>query len=567
VTALRCLLIPLALSLSAGFTAAPDLAAYPWVYLRGGLLPGAGEELAEAIVVGDILLGRGVSVADDPLADVSPWLRAADLAVGNLEGVIVASDADCSRSAHANGFQLLMPPSAAVALSQAGFDLVGIANNHALDCGAEGLANELSFLREVSIETVGAVAIHDSAVQPVLRNVRGVRLAWLAFNMVPYPAGFGSLATDVGVPYERAVAAVQAARATADAVIVLVHWGYEYEHRPDPAQQAAAQALLAAGADLVVGHHPHVAQSVTTSVADATTGAVVAYSLGNFVFDQQFDSTRVGLALRAFFDRDGLRAVQALPIHAGPRPRLVSPDAATDLLARLALPPPDDRRLAFACGPMTAALPDPLSAASDYCQPVTAGGAQPLPGGVFTQDAVDLTGDGVAEVVQRRDNQVSVQTTGAGGAVVWQSDPDWRVVDVAVGDPNDDGRSELLLALWKPGADGVPRSHPFVIGYRGGLYRTLWGGSAVNRPLREVELADVDGDMVQELIVLEEGSDGQHTLAVWRWHGWGFSLLWRSQPGPYADLGLATLPGTDAILLTVEGGPASGASTPGELRP
>jgi hypothetical protein len=83
----------------------------------------------------------------------------------------------------------------------------------------------------------------------------------------------------------------------------------------------------------------------------------------------------------------------------------------------------------------------------------------------------------------------------------------------------------------------VPRSHPFIIGYREGAYRILWGGSAVADPIHEAELGDVDGDGVQELIVLEERGDGC-AVTVWGWHGWGFSLMWRSPPGRYRDLAL-----------------------------
>lgn len=561
-TGLRCLLVLFGLSLIAWGPEPPDLAAYPWIYQRGGVPLDAGESPAEVVIVGDVMLGRGVSVADEPLADTAPWLRAADLAVGNLEGVIVDPEADCSRSAHPDGYQLLMPPAAAGALGSAGFDLVGVANNHVLDCDVAGLAGLLSHLQEAGIEAAGAGDGDDTTLQPVIRSVRGVQLAWLAFNMVPYPAGFGSLAADVTVPYAHAVTAIRAARAAADAVIVLVHWGYEYQHRPDPAQQAAARAMLAAGADLVVGHHPHVVQPVVTGADAGFPGGVVAYSLGNFVFDQQFDATRTGLALRAFFDRDGLRAVQVLPVQAGPHPSLLSLDDAAPLLARLGLAVPPERRLAFGCG-QTADSPTD----SDYCRPVDMAGAATMHGGIFTQGAIDLTGDGQAEAVHLRDGRLSVLAPDASGpAVEWQGDSDWRVVDVAPGDPNDDGRGELLLALWKPDAGGVPRSHPFIIGYRAGIYRTLWGGSAVKRPLREVELADVDGDGVQELIVLEEETPDRRTLAVWCWHGWGFSLLWRSPPGLYDDLALATDVDAGRSLITVAE-TLSSSSAPGELGP
>jgi hypothetical protein len=188
-----------------------------------------------------------------------------------------------------------------------------------------------------------------------------------------------------------------------------------------------------------------------------------------------------------------------------------------------------NRRLGFACDSQTVRL-----SSVEACRPVNV--PQTPRTGVFRTGAIDLTGDGVVEQVRLEEQQVIFC---CGGVEVWRGLPEWRVVDLALGDPNDDGRRELLLALWKPDAAGVPRSHPFIIGYREGAYRILWGGSAVADPIREVELGDVDGDGVQELIVLEEWGDGC-AVTVWRWHGWGFSLMWRSPPGRYRDLALIT---------------------------
>jgi hypothetical protein len=199
---------------------------------------------------------------------------------------------------------------------------------------------------------------------------------------------------------------------------------------------------------------------------------------------------------------------------------------------RTELPP---RRLGFTCDSQTVRL-----SSVEACRPADV--PQALQTGPFHAGAIDLTGDGVPEQVRREGEQVLIYRD---GVETWRGLPEWRVVDLALGDPNDDGRNELLLALWKPDAAGVPRdstelvevSHPFIIGYREGAYRILWGGSAVADPIREVELGDVDGDGVQELIVLEERDDGC-AVTVWRWHGWGFSLMWRSPPGRYRDLAL-----------------------------
>jgi hypothetical protein len=175
-----------------------------------------------------------------------------------------------------------------------------------------------------------------------------------------------------------------------------------------------------------------------------------------------------------------------------------------------------------------------FSCDSEGCNPV----ALPIEdgAGLFDQGEIDLTGDGVFERVQRLEQRVVIYQD---GVEAWRSPAEWRVVDLALGDPNDDGRSEVLLAFWKQDDAGVPRSHPFIVGYRGGYYCELWGGSAVDVPIHEVELADVDGDGAQELIVLEEAGDGaESAVAVWRWNQWWFNIAWRSSQGVYRDLRL-----------------------------
>jgi len=503
-----------------------DLSGYPWVYLRDGESLGVSENVVEMVAVGDVMLGRDVGRGS--LDHIQAWLRAADLAVGNLESVIV--DAPGSSPARSGGeegrFLLRAPASAATELRRAGFGALGLANNHALDFGAGGLQETVSHLEGAGIAAVGVGLDESTALRPLVRDIRGVRLALLAFNGVsaPQPDVADRGWTPAVWNEDRAAVTVASVKDRVDAVIVSIHWGYEYQTRADPAQRDAARALLEAGADLVIGHHPHVAQAFESDGRSA-----VAYSLGNLVFDQGREGTQQGLVLRAFFDTAGLRAVQALPVWAGPRPRLMSVEEAHSLLQRVN---PSSRRLSFTCD-------------GDGCRALDAP-REPLPqgpSGTFWGGAIDLTGDGRPEHVRRVSDQVIIYRD---GTEAWRSPPSWHVPDLALGDPNDDGRGELVLALWKPGLDGLeppdpvkqhtPRSRPFIVGYRGGTYRTLWGGSAVSEPIQEVELGDVDGDGVQELVVLEGDEPRRRTIAVWRWHGWGFSLVWRSDSGPWRDL-------------------------------
>ncbi len=492
----------------------PDLSSYPWVYLRNGRPPAGAETLASVIAVGDVLLGRGVAAQPDPLGDVEAWLGSADVTLGNLEGVITGN----GERGTMNGERivLVMPVTAVFQLQHAGFDLLGLANNHSLDGGVEGLAETAVRLRQAGLIPLGRP--QNDAITPEIRIANNVRLAFLAFNAIPDP-------DTPAHPFTLSPAhlqAIAAAKAQADAVIVSVHWGLEYETRPSPAQEQLAQAMTAAGADLVVGHHPHVAQPV------ARVGeGVVAYSLGNFVFDQEMPETRQGLALRAFFDAAGLRAVQVLPIQAGLRPRLLTPDEAAPLLARIAPPPP---RLAFACQ-------------EEGCQPVDA--PPKAPSSQFFSGQIDLTGDGVVETVRREGERVTVFQE---GTAVWHSPVDWRVVDVALGDPNDDGRYEIMLAIWRRDGAGYERSQPYIVGYRGGRYDLLWGGRPVADPIQELALGDVDGDGIEELVVLAAGTAGT-AVAVWQWQGWTFSLQWRSEPGVYRDLALVADGGLRPLIM------------------
>jgi hypothetical protein len=193
----------------------------------------------------------------------------------------------------------------------------------------------------------------------------------------------------------------------------------------------------------------------------------------------------------------------------------MSADSAMALLDRI-LPP---ERLGYTC-------------VEDACEPVLV--PDNSMSGTFASGAIDLTGDGVPEIIRRQGTAVEVLQEGRSA---WRSDPEWQVRDLALGDPNDDGRYEILLAVDKPAPSGAPTSHPFVVGYRGGAYRDLWGGSPVHAPILEVELGDLDGDGSDELAAIEAPIDSAaRYLTVWRWHGWGFSLVWRSPPGEYHDL-------------------------------
>ena len=118
--------------------------------------------------------------------------------------------------------------------------------------------------------------------------------------------------------------------------------------------------------------------------------------------------------------------------------------------------------------------------------------------------------------------------------------------------PNDDGRGEIMLAVWRRDGAGYERSQPYIVGYRGGVYDLLWGGRPVVDPIQELELGDVDGDGVPELVVITQlaAEEGRQAVSVWQWQGWTFSQQWVSAPGWYDDLVLVDM-GVKRPLLSV----------------
>ena len=149
--------------------AAAALAQGDWIYLRDGRPLAPGDDPAEVLVVGDVMPGRDVAAVDDPLAGVEPWLQAADLAVGNLECVLGSSGPDqAGGTARPGPYRLRAPATAAAMLARAGFDILGLANNHALDYGPEGLAGTAVLLEWTGIDAVGAGPGREAAFRPTI---------------------------------------------------------------------------------------------------------------------------------------------------------------------------------------------------------------------------------------------------------------------------------------------------------------------------------------------------------------------------------------------------------------
>lgn len=183
----------------------------------------------------------------------------------------------------------LSPPEAVDVLADVGFDLMTLANNHALDYGEASLHEGVQLLAAQNIASVGAGRNSAEAHAPHIVTINGIQIGFLSYVNVPVEwRGFDTetwTATEnsTGLAWgtgEGISADVRALTPTVDHVIVVLHSGYEYQETPSPIQYDLSHAAINAGATLVVGHHAHVLQGVETT----ESGAIV-YGLGNFAFD------------------------------------------------------------------------------------------------------------------------------------------------------------------------------------------------------------------------------------------------------------------------------------------
>lgn len=267
----------------------------------------------QLVAVGDVMLGRGVYEkikehgAAYPFEKTRETISKADVTFCNLECAVSPS----SRRIFTN-CNFCIRPEDAEGLKDAGFDVVSLANNHMFDCEKNGILSTVEFLKKEKIKFTGAGKTDKYALIPATIDSKNIRVGFLAFSA--YPMSW--VAVRKGDPsiafYDSAEAAeaVGKLKQKADLVVVSMHWGDEYHKKPNSSQIRIAHQLIDAGADLVLGHHPHVLQEI-----EEYNGGVIVYSLGNFVFDQKKKETKKSIIFKAKLSVDGVVDYTTLPVR------------------------------------------------------------------------------------------------------------------------------------------------------------------------------------------------------------------------------------------------------------
>lgn len=254
------------------------------------------------LVAGDLMFDRHIRLHAEQkgnsyiFAEITEFLRSADYVVVNLEGPITGFKSKSLGSVvgSPNNYLFTFPESVAKTLADNKITLVSLGNNHIFNFGQVGLEQTLTHLKEQSIQYFGRVSQTDSLVPLAnLQTVKNRTVAWINFNQ------FSSQSK------QSVLDEIKRRRTEAEYVIVYAHWDNEYQPKPSAGTVALAHAMIDAGADMVIGSHPHVIQ-----ISEVYADKKIYYSLGNFVFDQYFEpAVKKGMVLELTF------AGPSEPIH------------------------------------------------------------------------------------------------------------------------------------------------------------------------------------------------------------------------------------------------------------
>jgi gamma-polyglutamate biosynthesis protein CapA len=264
--------------------------------------------------VGDIMLGDsfhmlGIGVGSSLFHDgtrsifekVSPFLAHADINVGNLECTFSIDKLNPKDNlkpyiSHSSDYVQY--------LKNAGFHILNLANNHTMQYGENNFAYTEQFLINNGIKTIGTIRYPFQ-----ILYIRGIKIAFVGYSLKPNEFKHSNIQYIEG-SRENILSDINLLANHNNHVVVLIHWGDEYIDYPDQAQVDLAHDMISAGAALIVGHHPHILQGI-----EYFKTGVIAYSLGNFVFDKPQILQRKSLILEVIVSEEKIDSIRTIPIY------------------------------------------------------------------------------------------------------------------------------------------------------------------------------------------------------------------------------------------------------------
>jgi len=267
------------------------------------------------VAVGDIMLGGTAEEIliengyDYPFKKVQHLLDDADIAIGNLEGPLT----NLCESTLDKEYVFRSPPdSVAPALKKAGFNIMNLANNHILDFDIQGMNDTINSLKGQHIQTVGTGYNSTNARSGTILQTDNGRVGFLSYSLT-FPESFWATKDKPGTAFghEKDIKEdVQRISKLVDYVIVSFHWGREKSLKLRPYQPTLGRAAIDAGADIVLGHHPHVLQAI-----EEYKDGLIIYSLGNFVFGSYSTDAKTSVIARITLHEGKYYSAEFTPIN------------------------------------------------------------------------------------------------------------------------------------------------------------------------------------------------------------------------------------------------------------
>lgn len=264
---------------------------------------------AKLIAVGDIMMhGAQIKSGYDPqkktysyqgfFTEVKNTLSRGDWVMGNLETTLAGADLGGY-----TGYPMFNAPAELLdAIKAGGFNILTTANNHSLDRGAQGVIRTIKNIRDRGLHSTGTFPSEAEANKILIVNKNNIAMAILAYsygtNGIPFPPGKNYL---VNIIDEQKIIKdiAKAKKQGADVITICLHFGAEYQRQPNPQQKKLVENLIKAGADIILGSHPHVVQPYQTFQVPEKNGksrtAVAIYSMGNFISNQTRKYTDIGV--------------------------------------------------------------------------------------------------------------------------------------------------------------------------------------------------------------------------------------------------------------------------------
>ncbi len=511
------------------------------------------------ITVGDLMLSRNVGNAMNerndyhfPIKNTRDFLRSADLTFGNLECPICEG-----RKIGIHEMSFRADPETLETLTYGGFDVMSLANNHTMNFGSQCLEDTFKYLNKADIDYVGAGEDFQNSHKALTKNINGHKIAFLAYNDSDVvPSSYFATSSTAGTnemdiqQLKKDINKLKAYSLEPTAIIVSMHSGTEYTSVPNSRQKKFAHAAIDYGADIVIGHHPHVVQHI-----EKYKGKFIIYSLGNFIFDQMiFENCTKELAAKLTVEDDGIKEVEVVPVRMKKfvETNIAKGQEKEEILNIINYKTEQQPKILFENEKYKTECRDVLKDTVLKSKVITIetlkNKKQHKLWNAENEELSVVQSNGQLYVLPY------VQSNSQSYEPLFSTDPDWTISDFEIANVDNDPQQELLVAFWRVGDYGKKlegmrdkrgdnlSSHLFVYKFEDNETKLKWGGSTVDYPIIDFEIADVDNDKENELVVLEgryndfdKNEMNGKSIALWGWNGWGFTKEYRMRNMTISD--------------------------------